>query len=69
MSELYRAIHFYGPQLRVPLADAARYLHDEAERAGEPPRVLCLRDEHSWEDEGSDLAWQVTLILGERPGQ
>jgi hypothetical protein len=66
MSELYRAIHFYGPQLRVPLADAARYLREEVERAGgRPPRVLCLRDEHSWEDEGSDLAWQVTLVLGE----
>jgi hypothetical protein len=61
----YHAIHFYGFRLSDPLANAARYLRDLEERAERPLHVLCLRQEFSYSDAGTELAWQVTVVLGE----
>jgi hypothetical protein len=64
---VYRSVHFYGAVLYRPLAAAAEYLQKLESDAGRPPHVLCLHDEFSWEDEGTDLAWRVTLVLSEPP--
>lgn len=62
----YRSVHFHGARLADPLAEAAHYLRQMEELADRPPHVLCVHEQFSWEDDGSDLAWQVTLVLGER---
>lgn len=63
----YRSVHFYGTRLCVPLAEASRYLERLERLTGKPPHILCLHDEFSWEDEGTDLAWRLTLVLSEPP--
>lgn len=62
---VYRSIHFHGARLADPLAEAAHYLILIEKQEEKPPHVLCVHQQFSLEDEGSDLAWQVTLILGE----
>lgn len=62
---LYRSVYFYGIALSGPLAAAADYLRSWEDRNGRAPHVLCVHDEFSSEDEGSELAWKVTLVLGE----
>lgn len=64
---VYRSIRFYGASLHLPLAEAAEYLRQLELAAGKPPHVLCVHDEFSAEDEGSDLAWGVTLVVSEPP--
>lgn len=59
----YRAVHFYGPQLHVPLRDAADYLQALEQAWGDPPHVLCSQAEFSAEDTRGDLAWKVTLVI------
>jgi len=59
----YRSVHFYGVRLADPLAEAAQYLRRVEETTSRPPYVLCLHQQFSWEDDGSNLAWQVTLVL------
>lgn len=63
---VYRSIHFHGARLADPLAEAAHYLMLIEKRDEKPPHVLCVHQQFSLEDDGSDLAWQVTLILGEQ---
>jgi hypothetical protein len=62
---VYRPVHFYGAKLCSPLAAAAQYLQHLEQLTGRSPHVLCVYDAFSSEDEGSDLAWQVTLVLSE----
>lgn len=62
---IYRSIHFHGARLADPLAEAAHYLRLIEKQAERPPHVLCVHQQFSLEDDGSDLAWQVTLILGD----
>jgi hypothetical protein len=66
---LYRSVYFYGVALSGPLAAAADYLRCWEDAHGRAPHVLCVHDEFSAEDEGSDLAWKVTLVLGEPDGE
>ena len=61
----YRSVHFFGAKLSDPLAEAAQYLRDLERLAERAPHVLCVHEQFSWEDENGDLAWQVTLVLGE----
>jgi hypothetical protein len=66
---LYRAVSFYGVALSGPLGAAADYLRRWEDAHGSAPHVLCLHDEFSFEDEGTELAWKVTLVLGEPDGE
>jgi hypothetical protein len=61
----YQSVHFYGEKLAEPLMAAAEYLRELELLIGKPPYVLCVHDEFSSEDGGSDLAWRVTLVLAE----
>jgi hypothetical protein len=61
----YRSVHFYGAKLSDPLAEAAQYLQQLERLLGRPPHVLCVDNAFSSEDEGSDFAWQVTLVFSE----
>ncbi|MFL6073185.1 MAG: hypothetical protein ACJ73S_07270 [Mycobacteriales bacterium] len=61
----YRPVCFYGSALSAPLAAAADYLRCWEDTHGHAPHVLCVHDEFSAEDAGSDLAWKVTLVLGD----
>lgn len=63
----YRSVHFYGAALHEPLTQAAAYLQRVEAETGRAPHVLCLHDEFSEEDGGTDLAWRLTLVLGELP--
>ena len=60
-----RSVNFYGPTLSNPLEDAVRYLRKLEEMPDKAPRILCIHEEFSSEDEGSDLAWCVTLVFSE----
>jgi hypothetical protein len=64
----YRSVHFYGPRLADALAETVRYLEESQELNGRVPQILCLHDAFSFEDEGSDLAWQVTLVVSHSDG-
>jgi hypothetical protein len=64
----YGAVHFYGPQLHVPLRAAADYLQALEAKRGMPPHVVCAHDEFSAQDACGDLAWKVTLVLNEETG-
>ena len=61
----YRSIHFYGVALHEPLAEASAYLRRIESETGRPPHVLCVHDEFSEEDDGTDLAWRFTLVISE----
>lgn len=60
-----RSVDFYGPKLSDPLEEAARYLRKLEELPDKTPRILCMHEEFSWEDDGSDLAWHVTLVFSD----
>jgi hypothetical protein len=61
----YRSVRFYGQRLADALAETVQYLEYIEKVIGGPPHTLCVHDEFSWEDAGSDLAWQVTLVFSE----
>jgi len=61
----FRSVLFYGPRLADALAETVQYLETLEEVSGTPPHTVFMHEEFSWEDAGSDLAWQVTLIFGE----
>ncbi len=60
----YYAVHFFGRRLHRPLREAAAYLERLERSFGDIPNVICLQEEYSPIDEGGELAWQVTLVLG-----
>lgn len=62
---IYRSVHFYGPRLSDPLAEAAQYLRELEDRTDRPLPILCTRSEFSWADEETELAWRVTIVFGE----
>jgi hypothetical protein len=59
----YRSARFYGQRLADALAETVEYLEKIEKLIGAPPHTLCVHEEFSWEDAGSDLAWQVTLVF------
>jgi hypothetical protein len=61
----YQAIHFYSAELHQALKAAANYLEQLEADTGHPPNVLCLQDEYSVADHDTELAWKLTLVLGE----
>lgn len=61
---VYRSVHFYGSRLSDPLNGAAMYLIDMEQANGEPPFVLAVQHSYSREDRESQLAWQITLVVG-----
>lgn len=61
---VYGSVHFYGSRLSDPLNDAAEYLIDMEQANGEPPFVLTIMHSYSREDGESQLAWQITLVVG-----
>jgi hypothetical protein len=61
----YRSVLFYGPRLADALAETVEYLELLEKINGSPPHTVFVHEEFSWEDAGSDLAWQVTLVFGE----
>jgi hypothetical protein len=64
----YRAVHFYGRRLHIPLRAAADYLESLEESIGVPPHVLCSNEAFSPEDARGVLAWKVTLVINEDAG-
>jgi hypothetical protein len=64
---VYRSIRFYGARLSGPLAEAARYVEELERLPGPPPHVFCVYQEFSGEDEGSAIAWQVTVVFSSEP--
>jgi hypothetical protein len=63
----YRSVHFFGENLSNPLGEAARYVRQLEQIRERSPHILCVHPEFSAEDEGSDLAWRVTVIFSELP--
>jgi hypothetical protein len=61
---IYRSVHFHGSCLHEPLGEAVNYLRDIERANGEPPFVVGLQHQYSREDDKSQLAWQVTLVIG-----
>ena len=64
----YRAVHFYGCRLHIPMRAAADYLESLEETAGSPPYVLCSNQAFSPEDAKGHLAWKVTLVINDNIG-
>lgn len=62
-SAAYRAIHFFGPQLHVPMRAAADYLQSLERSWGVSPHVLCSHAEFSPQDTRGELAWKVTVVI------
>jgi hypothetical protein len=63
-SVIYRSVHFYGAVLSKPLAEAAGYI-EQLERMPVPPHFLGVRNQFSAQDEGSPIAWCVTVLFSE----
>lgn len=61
----YRAVHFHGLRLADSLAKAADFLIQLEKRLNHEPHALSVSAQYSWEDEATDLAWRVTIILGQ----
>ena len=61
----YWTVHFHGARLHEALGAASEFLKSLEEKLGRPPHVLCVHDEISSVDEGSDVFWQFSIILGE----
>jgi hypothetical protein len=61
----YRSVHFHGVRAADVLAEAAEYLREVEQRTHRPPFTLCVHVQFSWEDDGSDLAWQATIVLSD----
>jgi hypothetical protein len=64
----YRAVHFYGPRLHIPLRAAADYLESLEAKRGMPPHVVCSNEAFSDEDASGALAWKVTLVINDDIG-
>jgi hypothetical protein len=62
---VYRAVHFHGSRLADPLAKAADFLFQLEKQLPHEPHPLCISAQYSWEDEATDLAWRVTLVLNQ----
>jgi hypothetical protein len=62
---VYRAVHFYGAVLSQPLAEAAHYIEQLEQQPGQSAQFLGLHNEFSGQDEGSDIAWRVTVVFSE----
>ena len=60
----YRAVHFHGSRLADSLTKAADFLVKTEKRLCREPHALCVNAQYSWEDETTDLAWRVTVVLG-----
>jgi len=61
------AVRFYGRQLHIALSKAAKYLRDWERTAGRAPSIVALHDEFSWEDSDADIAWELTLVVSDKP--
>lgn len=61
----YRTVHFHGASLHETLMAASIYLRRLEEKLGHAPHILCVHDEFSDADAGTELTWQFTVILGE----
>ncbi|MBO0819626.1 MAG: hypothetical protein J2P26_02115 [Nocardiopsaceae bacterium] len=61
----YRTVHFLGASLHEALLAASTYLRHLEETLGYSPHILCVHDEFSSADAGTDLTWQFTVVLGE----
>lgn len=61
----YRSVHFHGTRAADALADAAQYLREVEARTHWPPHTPCIHAQFSYEDDGSHLAWQVTIVFSE----
>ncbi|MBO0819533.1 MAG: hypothetical protein J2P26_01640 [Nocardiopsaceae bacterium] len=59
----YRAVHFFGPHLHVPMREAADYLQSLERMLGAPPHVMSSHSEFSAQDARGELAWKVTIVL------
>ncbi|MFI0480118.1 hypothetical protein [Actinomadura sp. 9N215] len=57
-------MHFYGAVLSKPLAEAAEYI-EQLEQMPAPPHFLGVRNQFSAQDEGSAIAWCVTVVFSE----
>lgn len=64
---LYRSVHFFGQTLDVPLQAAADYIQHISKITGHQPHVMCLHQEFSIEEQESELAWRLTLVVGDLP--
>jgi hypothetical protein len=62
---VYRSVHFHGIRAADALANAAQYLREFEARTHWSPHTLCIHVQFSYEDNGSDLAWQVTIVFSE----
>src|SRR5436305_15282944 len=60
----YLAVHFHGPKLSDSLTKSANFLAQLEECMSREPHALCMSAQYSWEDEATDLAWRVTVVLG-----
>jgi hypothetical protein len=61
----YRAVHFHGSRLADSLVRAADFLFQLEKGLSREPYALSVSAQYSWEDEATDLAWRVTVILGQ----
>jgi hypothetical protein len=61
----YRAVHFHGARLADSMSKAADFLFQLGKHLSRDPHPLCLSAQYSWEDEATDLAWRVTLVLSQ----
>lgn len=61
----YRVVHFHGPRLSDSLAKAAYFLSELEELLHREPQTLAMSSQYSWEDEATEFAWRVTLILAQ----
>lgn len=62
---VYCAVHFFGEKPYTPLREAADYLQNLEAKYGAPPNVICTRHEFSPPDVGGELAWKMTLVIGD----
>jgi len=61
----YRAVHFHGQRLADSLAKASSFLLQLEKQLQREPYPLCISVQYSAEDDWSEMAWQVTVVLGE----
>jgi hypothetical protein len=61
----YRAIHFHGARLADSLSRASDFLLQLEKQLQREPYPLCISVQYSAEDDWTETAWQVTVVLGE----
>jgi hypothetical protein len=61
----YRSVHFFGDTFCEALRETVNYLGTLEKELGKQPHILCLHHEFSPADGGTELAWRVTIVLGE----